>query len=107
MPHYSTQRIPMIGADRLAVKMGRHYEIILQYNFQWQVDGESVFGMLHHMRGFRLDLEKTVFHHCLNRDTLPNCIELAPTRDTMNIHLDFSTRQSIEFVPGPALLFLH
>src|SRR6185503_1428337 len=87
--------------------MRSEQKIILHYNFQRKVDGESIFRMLHHMRGCGFDSEQSILHHGFDGDTLPNRIELAPTRHTVNIHLNLGARQPIELIPGPAFLLLH
>src|SRR5215212_4638965 len=87
--------------------MSSQQEILLQDNFQREVDRKPVFGMLHHMRGTRLDLEKIVLHHGLDGDTFPHGIKLAPARHAMNIHLNLGPRQLVELIPRPAFFLLH
>src|SRR5260221_6900802 len=97
----------MVGRNRFAVKVGGKQEVLLQNNFQWQVDRESVFSMLHHMRSARLDLEQALLHHCFDGDTFPQSVKFAPARHAVNIHLDFGARQFVELIPYPALFLLH
>src|SRR5215216_7036716 len=82
-------------------------KILLQEDFERQVHSEPILSMLHHMCGLRLDLEKTVLHHRLDRDTLPNGVKLAPACYAVDIHLYFGAGQLVELIPGPALFLLH
>src|SRR5258706_16384791 len=62
--------------------------------------------MLHHMGCTWLDLEQALLHHCLNGDTFQQRIKFTPARHTVDVHLDFGTRQLIEFIPSPTLVLL-
>src|SRR6186997_1563340 len=97
----------MIWRDGLPVKMGRHYKVLLKDHLKREIDREPILGMLHHMGCCGLDLEETVFHQGLDGDALPNRVELAPARHTVDIHLDPGARQLVELIPGPAFFLLH
>ena len=47
----------MIRRDWLTVEVSGHQKVILQHHFKWKIDRKSIFGMLHHVRGFGLDLK--------------------------------------------------
>jgi len=42
------------------LKVRSKQEVILQYHFQREVDGKTIFCVLHHMGGGRLNFEETL-----------------------------------------------